>query len=261
MTKLPISVFIITKNEEDRIADAINSVKSFADEVLIIDSGSEDDTVSIASELGAKIIFNKWPGYGPQKVFGETHCRNNWVLNIDADERVSDELAYEIIDIFTSSLENQHLGYRIRILNQFFNEEEPKSMAYYYNQFRLYRKEFAGFKDSIVHDSVELKEKSNSKQVLNLKNTISHKSFRSYGHWIDKINHYSEMQALDALTKGKNVSMLKLVSTPFLSFLKGYFIRRYFIYGFNGIIYSYIFAFGRTLKMAKIRATFAKNKK
>ncbi len=261
MAKLPISVFIITKNEEDRIALAINSVKSFADEILVIDSGSEDKTIEIARDLGARIIFKQWQGYGPQKVFGQSQCKNNWILNIDADERLSEELVDEITDIFLDNLQNEHLGYKIKIVNQFFNEDKPKRFAYYYNQFRLYHREFAGFNSSSIHDSVELIDKSNKDQVTQLKNIIAHQSFRSYRHWIEKINHYSGMQALDALGSGKNVSVLKLLLTPILAFLKGYFIRRYFIYGFNGIIYSYIFAFGRTIKMAKIREIFKKDQK
>ena len=261
MKKLPISVFIIAKNEEDRIADAINSVKDFADEILVIDSGSEDRTAEIANNLGAKVIFNAWRGYGPQKVFGECTCKNKWILNIDADEKLSTELVKEIRNLFVDNSQNKYYGYRIKIVNQFFNENKPKKFSYYYNQLRLYNKDFAGFKNSKIHDSVELKSSDNKNKIKNLKNIIAHESFRSYQHWIDKINSYSQMQALDALAKGKNVSVIKILIMPILAFLKGYFVRRYFIYGLNGLIYSYIFAFGRTIKMIKIRAIFDKNKK
>ncbi len=260
MAKLPISVFIITKDEEDRIGKAIKSVINFVDEVLIIDSGSTDKTVQIAKELGANVVFNNWQGYGPQKIFGENRCKNDWILNIDADERVSQELINEINDIFTNEIPNKYIGYKIKILNQFFNEDKPKKLAYYYNQLRLYNRNFAGFKNSTIHDSVKLKDKEDSSKINNLSGIISHQSFRSYAHWIEKIDSYSNMQAAEAFTKGKNISILKILITPLLSFIKGYFIRRYFIYGFNGIIYSYIFAFGRTLKMIKIREIFEKNK-
>lgn len=261
MNKLPISVFIITKNEEDRIAKAINSVIEFADEILVIDSGSSDKTVEIATDLGAKVLFKEWQGYGPQKVFGESECKNDWILNIDADELLSKELADEIADIFSNNRQNQYLGYKIKIVNQFFNEDKPKKFAYYYNQFRLYNKQFSGFKDSIVHDSVALIDKNNQDKIAQLKNIIAHTSFRSYNHWVEKINSYSQMQALDAFSKGKNISSIKFLFTPLFAFLKAYLLRRYFIYGVNGIIYSFIYSFGRTLKMAKIRAIFSKNKK
>ena len=87
--KLPLSVFIIAVNEADRIALTINSVRDWADEVIVIDSGSTDDTVAVAESHGARVVFNEWNGYGPQKVFGETLCRNDWLLNLDADEEVT----------------------------------------------------------------------------------------------------------------------------------------------------------------------------
>jgi hypothetical protein len=182
-------------------------------------------------------------------------CQNKWILNIDADEEVSKELALEIKELFLNN-PDQYWGYKIKIVNKFFGEKKPKKFAYYYNQLRLYNKEFAGFKNSLVHDSVVLKDQTQNHKISQLKNIISHQSFRSYHHWLEKINSYSEMQALDSFNKGKKPHMLKILITPFFAFFKGYFIRRYFIYGFNGLIYSYIFAFGRTVKLVKIREMF-----
>jgi glycosyltransferase involved in cell wall biosynthesis len=317
----PISVFIITKNEADRIGAVISAVKDFADEILVIDSGSTDQTAEIAQNLGAKFIFNEWKGYGPQKVFGENLCKNKWILNIDADEEVSSELADEIKNLFAqnSNSDNsdqknsnhqnpdQFCGYKIKIVNKFFGEKKPKKLAYYYNQLRLYNKEFAGFKNSAVHDSVVLKSSANAEntkentiknarseknapdknanekningknlngkkingekingenlneKIGQLKNIISHQSFRSFEHWIEKINSYSSMQAINDFNCGKKPTNLKIILTPCLAFLKAYIIRRYFIYGFNGLIYSYIFAFSRTIKLIKIRELFSRN--
>lgn len=258
---IPISVFIITKNEEERIAPIINAAKEIADEILVIDSGSTDKTCDIAAKLGAKVMFNAWNGYGAQKIFGENQCRNNWILNIDADEEVSEELALEIENLFLKQNPDQFSGYKIKILNKFFNEKKPKKLAYYYNQLRLYNKEFCGFKDSTVHDSVILKTSDNYGQnsIGQLKNIISHQSFRSINHWLEKINSYSEMQAKDSFRKNRKPSILKILITPFFAFFKGYFIRRYFIYGFDGLVYSYIFAFGRTIKLVKTRELFKDN--
>jgi glycosyltransferase involved in cell wall biosynthesis len=85
------SCFIIAKNEARRIGEVIASVRDLADEVIVIDSGSTDGTQQIAQDLGARVIFNEWPGFGPQKRFGEDQCRNDWVLNLDGDEVLSDE--------------------------------------------------------------------------------------------------------------------------------------------------------------------------
>lgn len=259
MKKPAISVFIITKNEADRIASVIKAVREIADEILIIDSGSLDKTLEIAQNLGAKVFYNKWQGYGPQKVFGESLCKNKWILNIDADEEVMPELAQEISNLFSKHQQDEFVGYKIRIVNKFFGEEDPKKWAYYYNQLRLYNKEYCGFRDSTVHDSVVVRESSAvsyQSSVGQLKNIIAHQSFRSYLHWIEKINSYSSMQAEDAFRKGKNVSVMKIFITPFFAFFKAYFLRRYFIYGVNGIAYSTVFAFGRVLKLIKIREKF-----
>ncbi len=256
--KLPISVFIITKNEADRIKTVIDRVKDFADEILVIDSGSTDDTAKIASQNQAKVIFNAWQGYGQQKIFAQNQCKNKWILNIDADEEVSEELALEIRDIFLNKINQQYAGFKIKIVNKFRFEKKPKRFAYYYNQLRLYNIDFAGFRASTVHDSVVLN--AGNHKIGQLKNIIYHQSFRSYSHWIEKINSYSSMQALDVLEKGKKPSILKIIFTPSFAFLKAYFIRRYFIYGLDGIFYSYLFSFSRFAKMIKIRELFkAKN--
>ena len=251
MNESKISVFIITKNEADRIFAVIEAVKDIADEILVIDSGSSDATVDIAKSLGAKVFYRQWQGYGQQKIFGENLCKNKWILNIDADEEVLEDLSEEIKEICRGDKLNQFVGYKVKIVNRFFGEKEPKKWAYYYNQLRLYNKDFCGFRNSSVHDSVLLKERVGYEQIGQLKNIIAHQSFRSFDHWLDKINSYSSMQAKDALEKGKKVSMLKILLTPSFAFFKAYFVRRYFIYGFRGIVFSYIFAFGRLMKLVK----------
>jgi len=256
--KLPLSVFIITKNEADRISDVILAVKEIADEILVIDSGSEDDTCKIAASLGAKLMFNKWNGYGLQKIFGEKECRNKWILNIDADEEVSKELCQEIVEIFSKNLQENYSGFRVKIVNKFRFEKKPNKFAYYYNQLRLYNKDYAGFKDSSVHDSVEIKDKTKN-NIGQLENIIYHQSFRSFSHWIEKINSYSQMQAQDSFNKNKCPSVFKVLLTPFFAFLKAYFVRRYIVYGFDGIIYSFLFAFSRFAKAIKTREIFKAN--
>ncbi len=255
MTKIPLSVFIIAKNEADRILPVILAVRDIADEILVIDSGSTDNTCQIASGAGVKVLFNEWRGYGQQKIFGENQCRNKWILNIDADEEVSPELAQELLALFASGAHEKFHGFRVKIVNKFRFEKKPHALAYYYNQLRLYNRDFAGFKNSSIHDSVELKNK-NSSAVGQLKNIIYHQSFRSFEHWIEKINSYSSMQAKDSLAKGRKPSAAKVFLTPIFAFFKAYFVRRYFIYGFNGLVYSALFAFSRFAKAIKTREIF-----
>ncbi len=259
IVKIPLSVSIITKNEGDRILGAINAIKDIADEIIVVDSGSDDETCQIALKAGAKVIYNKWPGYGQQKIFAQNQCRNDWVLNIDADEVASKELRKEIIELFMNKKHNKFHAFRIKIVNKFRFEKEPKKFAYYYNQIRLYNKRHAGFKDSTVHDSVILYE-DNNKKIGKLKNIIFHQSFRSFSHWIDKINSYSSMQAVDAVKKGKKPNFLKLFLSPIAAFFKAYIIRRYFIYGIDGIVYSKLYALSRFVKQIKIREEYKRFK-
>ncbi|MET0638726.1 MAG: glycosyltransferase, partial [Hyphomicrobium sp.] len=104
MRKLPLSCFIIAKNEADRIAATINSVKSWVDEVVVVDSESSDTTVSVAEAEGSRVIVQPWLGFGGQKRFAEDQCRNPWVLNLDADEVVTPALKDEIIALFAKDV-------------------------------------------------------------------------------------------------------------------------------------------------------------
>src|SRR6185295_8481625 len=97
-------VFIITKDEEERLHFAINSVKDWVDEVIVIDSGSQDKTLEIARELGAKVTSHEWRGFGQQKIFGEGLCKNKWVLNIDADEEITEEVKQNIIKLLDNGM-------------------------------------------------------------------------------------------------------------------------------------------------------------
>jgi glycosyltransferase involved in cell wall biosynthesis len=100
MAKLPISCFIIAKNEADRIARTIRSVRSWVDEVVVVDSESSDETVAVARQEGARVVTHPWLGFGGQKRFAEDQCRNDWLFNIDADEVVTGDLQIEIVKLF-----------------------------------------------------------------------------------------------------------------------------------------------------------------
>lgn len=255
--KLPVSVFIITKDEADRLPRAINSVIEWVDEVIVIDSGSSDNTMDVATGLGARAVYNEWKGYGPQKVFGESLCKNKWLLNIDADEEISPALRDEIIQEFSGG-EPKYKAYSVIIkdVNRFTSKVSKFTSAHI--QTRLYDKNHSGFKDSTVHDSVVFKDGAGGK-IYGFKNYVLHRSFRSYAHAIAKINYYSSMQAEDMFKRGKRPSSLRIVFEPFTAFLKGYFIKKHCFLGFDGFIEGIIYSFARTIRLIKARELWKKH--
>lgn len=248
MNTLPISVFIIARDEADRIGLTINSVKDWVDELIVVDSGSQDDTVAVSESLGARVEFNEWQGYGPQKVFSEGLCRNEWLLNLDADEEVSPELAGEIRMLFASG-QPEHVAYTLPILPLYPFQEKGHRWTAFHHPVRLYRRSACGFKDSPVHDSVVVREGT----VGHLEGMVIHRSFRSLAHHVDKANEVSTARAQDLYDRGRNPSALSLLLIPLLAFLKSYLLRREFVNGVDGIVISHMYAFQRFIRLAKAR--------
>ncbi len=250
MTRLAISVFIIARNEADRIPVAIQSVRDWVDEVIVIDSGSEDGTVKVSGALGAQTHFRAWTGYGAQKVYGEAQCRNDWLLNLDADEEISPELRAEIVALFAAG--PKHAAYRVPILPLYNFQERAHPWTAHHHPVRLYRKSCGGFKDSAVHDTVVVR----AGGIGRLRGMVRHRSFRSLKHHIEKVNAYSSAQAEDLYAKGRNPSWLALWFTLPLAFLKSFLLRREFVNGLDGVVVSYMYAFQRFIRLAKTRERF-----
>lgn len=253
-----ISVFIITKNEEKRIERAINSVKNIADEIIIIDSGSTDKTVDIAKNLGAKVIFNEWTGYVDQKIFGERLCKNDWILNIDADESLTIELQDEISKIWEKGEQDQYKAYKFDVIIMHRSDELKHRLWAPRNKvIRLYNKLYASFANhdgSTTHDSVFLnKNLSCNDNVKDLKYGALHYSGTSIDQLVSKANFYSREQAKDIISSGRDISNLRVFLEFFLCLFKAFIIRRYFVFGFDGFIDSMVFAFARFLRLAKAR--------
>lgn len=243
---LPISCFIIAKNEADRIGATIDSVKGWVAEILVIDSGSEDATVEVAKRHGAQVMYHAWPGYGPQKRYGEEQCSQPWLLNLDADEVVTPELADEIAALFHGG-EPKITGYFLKVRDLLPGETKLAPFAHTNRCLRLYDKRKARFSDSPVHDSVIVEEG----ETQHLQHPVLHYSFRSLTHMLEKINAYSTAQANDMIARGKRVSKIRLLTELKISFFKIYFMRGYALRGWKGFTYSLVFAYGRFLRIAK----------
>ncbi|HJD56111.1 MAG TPA: glycosyltransferase family 2 protein [Rickettsia endosymbiont of Pyrocoelia pectoralis] len=252
-----ISVFIITKNEAGRIARAINSVKNIAGEVIVVDSESTDETVKIAEDLGAKVVVKPWLGYVGQKSFAESLCANDWVLNIDADEELSKDLQDEIEYIFASKNQDHYLAYQINFVIMHRNDLKPRIFAPDNKFVRLYNTRSASFANTVnstTHDSVVFNNDIDfAGKIFTLNGAAYHYSGTSIEQLVNKANFYSSEQAKDLVKQGKKLSNFRLATEMIWWFFKAFFIRRYFVFGFDGFVDSMIFAFARFLRLAKLR--------
>ena len=239
--KLPLSVVIVTKNEEKTIGRAIDSVKDIASEILIIDSGSTDNTLKIAKEKGAKVIFNQWRGYPKQVQYGINNASNEYVLVIDADEEVSKELKNSIREIFNPYPEFS--CYKVP-RKTFYLGKFLEHTWYPEWRIRLFKKEFVKY-EGYLHEKVICKG-----SIGKLKGDLYHYSFKNLKHQFSKAFFYGEITAKEMFKQGKKVSFKHLFLNPAWSFLKVFFLQKGFLDGKRGFIASVYAAFSTFIKYA-----------
>jgi glycosyltransferase involved in cell wall biosynthesis len=246
---VPVSCFIISKNEVERIGRCIRSVIGWVDEVVVVDCGSDDGTVELARSLGARVIHNDWPGFGQQKRFAECQCRNFWLLNLDADEEAPPELETEVRAFFKEG-EPSLAAYAAHIHVIYPGQDHPRPFAKDHTCVRLYDTRRVRFRDSKLHDSVETK----GHQVGQLKAIVRHHTFISFDNLIEKCDERASYSAHNA----KPRNLLKLlaraaVEWPWI-FTKYYILRRHCTAGWDGAKYAAIMADYRTRRLTRMIA-------
>lgn len=245
-----LSVTVITKNEAHNIEACLRSV-AFADQVIVVDSGSTDSTVEIARALGAEVSINTdWQGFGVQKNRALALASSDWVLSIDADERVQPELQAEILAVIKAE---KFSVYSCPRLSSYCGQYMHHSGWYPDRVKRLFRRESARFSDDLVHEKIM----TSSKTGL-LHSALLHESFRDLESVLDKTNQYSSAGALVLLNKGKSSSISKALGHGFWAFIRTYFLRLGFLDGRLGLILAISNAEGtyyRYLKLWLLRRT------
>ncbi len=250
MTKL--SVVLITKNEEDNIRRCLDSV-SFADEIIVVDSGSTDKTVEIAESYQARIFCHEWHGFGPAKQAGVEKASGDWILSIDADEEVTPELASEI----KSKIENDNgtCGYYFKRKTKFLGRWILHCGWYPDYVLRLFQKQKGRFDNSIVHEKVVT-----AGPVDYLSSELLHYSYPNLEHYLNKFNRYTTMGAEEAFRKGRKARLSDIVIKPAASFVKHYLIKQGFRDGPEGLVLSFLSAMSVMVKYAKLRLLWKENR-
>lgn len=222
-----LTVIIATKNEAPNIVECIQSVR-FADEIIVLDSGSVDGTQDLAKSQGANVVELDWPGYGIQQQRGISSSRSEWVLSLDADERVSEKLKEEIID----SIASKHIdGFRLPRFSSFcgkFIEHSGWRPDY---TLRLARRVKAGFTDHFLHAHMTV-----SGNISDLRNPIIHYSYKDIDDVLEKLVRYSVGNAKDLHQKGSKSSLSKALIHALWAFFRTYLIRLGFLDGSKGLM-------------------------
>ena len=240
-----LSVIIITRNEAHNIVRCLESVKSLADEIVVVDSMSEDDTVNLCRNYGCKVFQRAFDGYGRQKQFAVDQASSNWVLSIDADEVVSPELQAEIKQLFTATAP-EFPGYRIGRTMNFMGRQLKYCDSGKDIHLRLFNRTKGGFKLVTVHEEVELKGNPGK-----LKGKLIHYSYRDIANHLDKINRYTTLAAEANAARGKHYPGVWVALKFPVSFLTFYFLRLGFLDGYPGLMWSFMASVYSTLKVAK----------
>ena len=242
--KLPLSVAIITRNEEDRLPECLAGV-AFADEVVVVDSGSTDQTVAIAREFGAIVYDEPWQGFGRQKQLAIDRCRHDWVLVLDADERVGAGTQREIKEVLAAAT---CVAYSLPRKNYFCGRWLKYAGWWPDRVVRLFRKDSARMSQRAVHESLEVQG-----PVGALRHPLIHYANKDLAQTLSKVNHYSSAGAEELFAQGKSASAAKALLRAAWSFFYSYILRGGFLDRGEGFIMAVSDFMNVFFKYAKLR--------
>lgn len=243
----PLSVVVITLNEEKALPICLQSV-AFADEILVVDSGSQDATVTVAQKYGARVIEQAWLGYGRQKQFAVEQASNDWVLCLDADEHLSAPLQSSIQDVLQQPVYN---AYQMPRCNRFMGRWLRHGEGYPDLSLRLFNRQYARWGHQVVHEAVET-----SLPVGTLKGDLMHESEDTRQDYLKKQDRYTTLQAEQLYARGQSAPLYKLWLNPLVRFLKFYIIRLGFLDGVAGFRHIQIGCANTYNKYAKLRRLY-----
>lgn len=241
---LPLTVTVITKNEEANLPRCLGSVQGLGSEILVVDSESSDRTVEVAEALGARVLVNPWPGHKQQKQFAVENAQNDWILSLDADEWITPALADEIRALFAKDPKPD--SFAILRITKFLGRYMRNVWRDDWNV-RLFHRDLAYWGGVNPHDHVHRHDRGPSQR---LKEEFFHDSYQNLRQYLDRLNSYTSIAA-DA-PEAKTYSISKLLFSPLAAFFKFYVVRQGFRDGLHGFILSWFSAVYGFTKYAKL---------
>ncbi|MEO8076968.1 MAG: glycosyltransferase family 2 protein, partial [Acidobacteriota bacterium] len=239
-----LSVTVITRNESANIAAALESV-AWADEIIVVDSGSSDDTVAIARRHATRVEVREWPGYGAQKNYAAGLAAHDWILSIDADERVTPELAAEIRTILEQ--EPASRGYRVPRVTRYLGRWIRSTDWYPDYQLRLYDRRAGRWSSRPVHESIELQGAPGR-----LRHDLQHYAYRDVSHHLQTIDRYTTLAAEQWHAEGRRTNAVGIIVHTKLAFLRNYLLRAGIMDGAAGLFVSLLNSYYVFLKLLKL---------
>src|SRR5215210_2296649 len=240
----PVTVTIITKNEAESVADALKSV-AWADEIIVVDAESTDDTVSIARQFTGHVYVRPWPGYIDQKNHAASLARHDWIFSLDADERVTPALANEV----RAALNDTPAvgGFRMPRASFYFDKWIRTTDMYPDFQLRLYDRRNAKWDGMFVHESVRV-----SGSIGYLKNDLQHYPYKDLSEHLIRMDRYTTLAARQMHAQGTRATAAHLLCHPAFAFLRNYILKSGFREGMPGLIISLVNSYYVFLKFAKL---------
>lgn len=235
---------MIARNEAVNLPDAIKSL-DFADQIVVADTGSSDNTIEIARDLGAEAHSITFEGFGKAKNKALEYCAGEWAFIIDADERVSPELAKNILDAVNNN--SGPAGFMINRMTYFLGKPVRHSGWYPDYVLRLFKREKGMFTSNLVHESVQV-----DGDVGKLNGLLIHYSYRSLEQYLDKLNEYSSLSAREMFERGRRFHTFDLIVHPVSIFVKMYIFRAGFLDGLHGLILAALSSYHVFIKYVKL---------
>jgi len=241
--KQPVSAVIITLNAAKQLEACLQSL-SFCDEIVVVDSGSTDETIALADRYQAKVVKQAWLGFGKQKQFAVKQAKHDWVLCIDSDERVTTELRNSIENVLQQP---QAQIYRMPRSNKFMGRFLKYGEGYPDWSTRLFNRQSAQWSDDPVHEKVLCQS-----AVASLDGDLLHESGEDISLYLQKQNRYTSIQAQQLFENGKQAGIVQLLLSPLFRFLRFYLFKRGFMDGLPGLVHILIGCFNSFCKYAKL---------